>query len=83
MPRIASPESMFLQCRGLPRLKACLTLRQILSNGLPGLPPQTNLVFADVQKRAGCLVVTHLVPLCSGFSLDLLAHVYRVERGTF
>ncbi|OGE47191.1 hypothetical protein PENARI_c056G09329, partial [Penicillium arizonense] len=39
--------------------------------------------WADVQKRAGCLAVTHLVPLCSGFSFSLPAHVYRVERGTF
>ena len=39
--------------------------------------------WADVQKRAGCLAVTHLVPLCSGFSIDLPAHVYRVERRTF
>ncbi|KAJ5982731.1 hypothetical protein N7451_012831 [Penicillium sp. IBT 35674x] len=39
--------------------------------------------WADVQKRAGCLAVTHLVPLCSGSSIDLPAHVYRVERRTF
>lgn len=39
--------------------------------------------WADVQKRAGCLAVTHLVPLCSGFSVDLPAHVFRVERATF
>ncbi|CAG7992059.1 unnamed protein product [Penicillium nalgiovense] len=39
--------------------------------------------WADVQKRAGCLAVTHLVPLCSGFSFSLPAHVYYVERDTF
>ena len=39
--------------------------------------------WADVQKRAGCLAVTHLVPLCSGFSFSLPAHVFRIERGTF
>ncbi|KAJ9480136.1 hypothetical protein VN97_g13151 [Penicillium thymicola] len=39
--------------------------------------------WAEVQKRAGCLAVTHLVPLCSGFSFSLPVHVYRVERGTF
>ncbi|CAG8879469.1 unnamed protein product [Penicillium salamii] len=38
--------------------------------------------WAEVQKRAGCLAVTHLVPLYSGFSFSLPAHVYRVERGT-
>lgn len=38
--------------------------------------------WAEVQKRAGCLAVTHLVPLCSGFSFSLPAHVYRVERST-
>ncbi|OGE46196.1 hypothetical protein PENARI_c347G12376, partial [Penicillium arizonense] len=38
--------------------------------------------WADVQKRAGCLAVTHLVPLCSGFSFSLPAHVFRIERGT-
>jgi hypothetical protein len=31
--------------------------------------------WADVQRRAGCLAVTHLVPLCSGFSFSLPAHV--------
>ncbi|CAP87149.1 Pc24g02410 [Penicillium rubens Wisconsin 54-1255] len=39
--------------------------------------------WADVQRRAGCLAVTHLVPLCSGFSFSLPAHVYYVERDTF
>ncbi|KAJ5253731.1 hypothetical protein N7524_010911 [Penicillium chrysogenum] len=39
--------------------------------------------WADVQKRAGCLAVTHLVPLCSGFSFSLPAHVYYVEQDTF
>jgi len=39
--------------------------------------------WADVQRRAARLAVTHLVPLCSGFSIDFPAHVYRVERGTF
>ncbi|CAG8075684.1 unnamed protein product [Penicillium nalgiovense] len=39
--------------------------------------------WADVQKRAGCLAVTHLVPLCSGFSFSLPAHVYYVGRDTF
>ncbi|KAJ5858268.1 hypothetical protein N7534_003545 [Penicillium rubens] len=39
--------------------------------------------WADVQKRAGCLAVTHLVPLCSGFSFSLPAHVYYVEGDTF
>ncbi|CAG7961244.1 unnamed protein product, partial [Penicillium salamii] len=39
--------------------------------------------WADLQKRAGCLAVTHLVPLCSGFSFSLPAHVYYVERDTF
>ncbi|KAF7586472.1 hypothetical protein BBP40_008817 [Aspergillus hancockii] len=39
--------------------------------------------WADVQKRAGCLVVTHLVPLCSGFSFSLPGHVYYVGRDTF
>ncbi|KAJ5244987.1 hypothetical protein N7489_005083 [Penicillium chrysogenum] len=39
--------------------------------------------WADVQKRAGCLTVTHLVPLCSGFTFSLPAHVYYVERDTF
>ncbi|OQD74704.1 hypothetical protein PENANT_c173G01994 [Penicillium antarcticum] len=39
--------------------------------------------WADVQKRAGCLAVTHFVPLCSGFSFSLPAHVYHVKRGTF
>ncbi|KAJ5871109.1 uncharacterized protein N7529_003462 [Penicillium soppii] len=38
--------------------------------------------WAEVQKRAGFLAVTHLVPLCSGFSFSLPAYVYRVERGT-
>ncbi|KAJ5340354.1 hypothetical protein N7541_009478 [Penicillium brevicompactum] len=38
--------------------------------------------WAEAQKRAGCLAVTHLVPLYSGFSFSLPAHVYRVERGT-
>ncbi|CAG8890865.1 unnamed protein product [Penicillium salamii] len=38
--------------------------------------------WAEVQKRAGCLAVTHLVPLYSGFSFSLPAHVYRVEQGT-
>ncbi|CAG8079996.1 unnamed protein product, partial [Penicillium nalgiovense] len=38
--------------------------------------------WAEVQKRAGCLAVTHLVPLYSGFSFSLPALVYRVERGT-
>jgi hypothetical protein len=39
--------------------------------------------WADVQKRAGCSAVTHLFPLCSGFSFSLPAHVYHVERDTF
>ncbi|KAJ5277818.1 hypothetical protein N7524_003971 [Penicillium chrysogenum] len=39
--------------------------------------------WVDVQRRAGCLAVTHLVPLCSGFSFSLPAHVYYVERDTF
>ncbi|KAI2734752.1 hypothetical protein DTO013E5_9723 [Penicillium roqueforti] len=39
--------------------------------------------WVDVQKRAGCLAVTHLIPLCSGFSFSLPAHVYYVERVTF
>lgn len=39
--------------------------------------------WADVQKRAARLAVTHLVPLCSRFSIDLPAHVFRVERATF
>ncbi|KAJ5671395.1 hypothetical protein N7507_000522 [Penicillium longicatenatum] len=34
-------------------------------------------------KRAGCLVVIYLVPLCSRFSIDLPAYIYCVERGTF
>ena len=39
--------------------------------------------WAEVQKRAGCLAVIHFVPLCSGFSFSLPAHVFRVERTTF
>ncbi|KAJ5771451.1 uncharacterized protein N7511_003502 [Penicillium nucicola] len=39
--------------------------------------------WADVHRRAGCLAVTHLVPLYFGFSFSLPAHIYRIERGTF
>lgn len=38
---------------------------------------------AELQKRAGCLAVTHLIPLCSGFSFSLPAHVYRIKQGPF
>ncbi|CAI7603367.1 unnamed protein product [Penicillium viridicatum] len=39
--------------------------------------------WAELQKRAGCLAVTHLIPLCSGFSFSLPAHVYHIKQGTF
>ena len=39
--------------------------------------------WAELQKRAGCLAVTHLIPLYSGFSFSLPAHMYHIKQGTF
>jgi hypothetical protein len=73
-----------------PGLLQWLDIPSYLQGGILAALVITNIIavsvhvrsWAEVQKRAGCLAVTHLVPLCSGFSFSLPAHVYRVERGT-
>ena len=39
--------------------------------------------WSDIQMRAGCFAVMHLLPLCVGFSFSLPAQVCHVERHTF
>lgn len=39
--------------------------------------------WTHVQRRAGCLAVVHLLPLCTGFSFSFPAQVCHIERQTF
>lgn len=71
-----------IQCLDIPSYSRGSIVVALLVANIIALSFQTQ-IWADVQKRPGCLAVSHLLPLRTGFSFSLPADVCRVNRDTF
>ena len=63
----------------IPKYRPALLLAVMLAANVFGLRFRTHS-WTEAQKRAGSLAVINLIPLCTGVSFGLPAHLLHVDR---